>query len=446
VANNIQIAYSYFISKGLSPNAAAGIVGNLKAESNVDPKSNQQGGPGMGIAQWSEGGRWDSLLTWARARDRDPYDLQTQLDFVWHELTGPYSHVLSQLKNTTNMAHATEVFMKEYEIPADQSPAAVQGRVALADDVRDNNREGTGAADGGGGGNGGGGGGDGGGNKSDFGFSPQFLEEHPEIDRLVQEGMNKEWSDTRFQAELKQTNWWQNHTQAQREYQVLLAEDPAEAEAVLKDTEQQIRALATQLGVTLRPGEIEKMAERAAKNAWDSTELQMAVGREFQMGKGAQTGLAATTVQDLRSMADEFVVPISRQRLANWTQDVLQGKQSVEGYADIMRERAKALYPHLADAIDRAGSVRAWADPYLQTASQMLGVSADDIRLDRGKFAQVLQPTGNTEGKADGKAMSLDQWQNLIRNDERFGWDKTNGAQEQAAQMTTELARMMGAM
>src|SRR5262245_59249479 len=54
-------AFTFFVSKGLTPIQAAGIVGNLDQESGVDPNSVQYGGgPGRGIAQWSVGGRWDT--------------------------------------------------------------------------------------------------------------------------------------------------------------------------------------------------------------------------------------------------------------------------------------------------------------------------------------------------------------------------------------------------
>lgn len=438
MANNIQAAYSYFIGKGLSPNAAAGIVGNLKAESNVDPMSNQQGGPGMGIAQWSEGGRWDSLLAWAG--NRNPRDLQTQLDFLWHELQTGYSHVLNKLQNTTSMAYATEVFMKEFEIPADVSASAVAGRVNLADDVRDNNTANGRASGGGDGGGGSGSGGGGGTSKGDYGFDPQFLEDHPEIRKLVDEAVDTEISVTKFQARLKETQWWLNHTAAQRDWQMTQAEDPATAAETLKGYEQQIRTLAQQMGVTLRPGEITTLAEKAARNSFDATELQMVVGGKFGLGKGPQTGQASTITQDLEAMADAYALPMSREQKAKWTTNILQGQQTVDGYNDVLREKAKALYPHLADAIDRAGSVRGWADSYLQQAANMLGVSPETMRLDRGKYSMLLRPT------KDGSPPTMDQWERVLMKDERFGYDSTNGAQADAAGLATQIGRAMGAL
>ena len=58
---NEKPAFDYFRLKGLTDIQSAGIVGNLDAESGLDPTIHQiGGGPGRGIAQWSAGARWDT--------------------------------------------------------------------------------------------------------------------------------------------------------------------------------------------------------------------------------------------------------------------------------------------------------------------------------------------------------------------------------------------------
>lgn len=125
-SNNAQIAFNYFTSKGLTVEQSAGIVGNFEVEApGVDPMADQPNGPGRGIAQWSEGGRWDTLLKFASIRNVDPLSLQTQLDFVWFELTGdPTTEGLpganrrgayDALIKTTTIVEAVNVFVTLYE-------------------------------------------------------------------------------------------------------------------------------------------------------------------------------------------------------------------------------------------------------------------------------------------------------------------------------------------
>ncbi len=103
--DNEQKTFNYFVSKGLSPEVSAGIVGNFVVESGLNPKSNQGGGgPGRGIAQWSVTERWAVLL---RAIPADKQlTLEGQLQFVWMELNGTppagnYSGVLNNMKDFT---------------------------------------------------------------------------------------------------------------------------------------------------------------------------------------------------------------------------------------------------------------------------------------------------------------------------------------------------------
>jgi hypothetical protein len=111
-SDNQQKAFNYFVdAENLSDLQSAAIVGNLMQESGVNPKSNQAGGPGMGIAQWSNPGRWSDLLAYAKQNDLDEFSLATQLKFMSVELHGGYSSVLAKLKQQTDVGDATGFFM-----------------------------------------------------------------------------------------------------------------------------------------------------------------------------------------------------------------------------------------------------------------------------------------------------------------------------------------------
>jgi len=96
---NAEKAFNYFIGKGLTAPQAAGIVGNLIQESNVNPHD-----PGFGIAQWG-GGRYTALQNFAQQEGKPIGDLAVQLDFMWHELNQKprYFDTLTKLKQTTSV-------------------------------------------------------------------------------------------------------------------------------------------------------------------------------------------------------------------------------------------------------------------------------------------------------------------------------------------------------
>jgi hypothetical protein len=122
---NAEKAFNYFIGKGLSAQAAAGIVGNMMAESagnteNLDTHAhNDISGTHDGIVQWSTS-RWNALKS--HESGKDVYALSTQLDYVWYELTkGSYGAVLGEIKNASSAAEAATAFNLNYEVSGDDS-------------------------------------------------------------------------------------------------------------------------------------------------------------------------------------------------------------------------------------------------------------------------------------------------------------------------------------
>lgn len=63
-------------------------MANLQQESEMDPTKKQYGGgPGRGLCQWEIGARWDQLLKYAWSQGKLPSALDTQLEYLWKELT-----------------------------------------------------------------------------------------------------------------------------------------------------------------------------------------------------------------------------------------------------------------------------------------------------------------------------------------------------------------------
>lgn len=101
-SENETITWNYLIAQGFTREQTAGIMGNLKQEHGFNTT-------GDGLAQWT-GGRLASLLAMP-----DPYNINTQLDFLMQELNGPYAKVRDALKASTTVDQATIVFQNQYE-------------------------------------------------------------------------------------------------------------------------------------------------------------------------------------------------------------------------------------------------------------------------------------------------------------------------------------------
>lgn len=110
-------AVEFFVNKGLSTYAAAGIVGNLMVESGLKTNIKGDNGLAFGIAQWHPD-RQKGLQSLAKSKGTNITDFNTQLEYIWQELNDPYySKALNGLLSAKNVKEATIAFMKHYEKP-----------------------------------------------------------------------------------------------------------------------------------------------------------------------------------------------------------------------------------------------------------------------------------------------------------------------------------------
>ena len=138
--------WDFLTGKGLNAFAVAGIMGNLNAESALNPKNLQQtyekklgytdasyteavdkgtygnfvkDSAGYGLAQWTYWSRKQALLEYAQSVKKSIGDLGMQLEFLWKELQG-YKTVMSVLKSATSVKQASDIILTGYEKPANQ--------------------------------------------------------------------------------------------------------------------------------------------------------------------------------------------------------------------------------------------------------------------------------------------------------------------------------------
>lgn len=143
---NAEKIWNYLTAHGLTKEGAAGLMGNIYAESGLRPNNLQNSyekklgfsdeaytsavdsgryvnfvrdSAGYGLCQWTYWSRKDALLKFAKAAGKSIGDLEMQLDFLLTEL-GSYG-LLSFLKMTHSLQEASDRILTEFERPADQS-------------------------------------------------------------------------------------------------------------------------------------------------------------------------------------------------------------------------------------------------------------------------------------------------------------------------------------
>lgn len=83
---------------------------------------------GYGLAQWTYWSRKQGLFQLCKSRGKSIGDLNTQLDFLYQELTTSYSQLLKILKTTSSVEEASNLVVTQFERPADQSSDALKQR------------------------------------------------------------------------------------------------------------------------------------------------------------------------------------------------------------------------------------------------------------------------------------------------------------------------------
>lgn len=152
---NEQKIWNYLIAKGLSPCGAAGLMGNIQAESGFSSTNLQntyekklgytddsytaavdsgkygnfvRDSAGFGLAQWTYWSRKEALLGYAKKAGKSVGDLEMQLGFLMQELEGNYKSLLATLKTAASVKAASDAVLTQFERPADQSGAVKEKR------------------------------------------------------------------------------------------------------------------------------------------------------------------------------------------------------------------------------------------------------------------------------------------------------------------------------
>ena len=141
---------------GFTKEGAAGLMGNLYAESALEPTNLQNSyerslgmsdasytskvddgsynnfvndSAGYGLAQWTYYSRKQKLLDYVKSKGASIGDLGTQLEFLVQELQSSYPSVYNTLKTASSLSQASNAVLLDFERPADQS-SAVQAKRA----------------------------------------------------------------------------------------------------------------------------------------------------------------------------------------------------------------------------------------------------------------------------------------------------------------------------
>ena len=150
--------WDYLLDKLGNEYGVAGLMGNIYAESGLRSNNLQNAyetklgytdatyttaidngsytnfvhdSAGYGLAQWTYYSRKQALLDYANASKKSIGDYEMQLGFLYKELSGSYTSVLSELKNAKTVLEASNAVLTKFERPADMGTAVQNKRASF---------------------------------------------------------------------------------------------------------------------------------------------------------------------------------------------------------------------------------------------------------------------------------------------------------------------------
>lgn len=272
-----------------------------------------------------------------------------------------------------------------------------------------------------------------------YGFAMAVINSHPDLRNLFNRAVAETWTPERFQAELRNTSWFQANSENARNYEVLKAADPATFKARLDQVRTRMQMMAAELGALIPAGEVENLANLFFKFGYDDNQIRQTLVKYVQFTDGRMLGQAGQWERELREYAAKMGVRLSDQAIEEQVRNAVAGKQTFQDALSWVQQTAASAMPHLAERFAAGDTLETVADPYKQTMAQLLELNPQQIDVFDPTIRAALthrDENGNTALR------TLYDFENDLRKDPR--WLKTKNAQDAAMATTNRVLRDMG--
>lgn len=272
-----------------------------------------------------------------------------------------------------------------------------------------------------------------------FGFALAVLNSDPELKKLFERAVAKDYTPDRFIAELRGTKWYKKNGDAWRKATIQKESDPATYKANVEQVQTRLRMIASELGALATDRQLKRMAEQSYMFGWDDNQIRAAMAGYVKYTDGRLLGQAGQYETELRDYAAAMGVNISNRSIRDYARAAIGGESTIEDAKSALRETAISAFPHLADRLRQGETVEQIADPYRQTMASLLELSPTSVTLNDPTVKRALQHQG-----ADGSVSlrTLYDFENDLRQDSR--WLKTKNAQDAGMAAVNRVLSDMG--
>lgn len=264
----------------------------------------------------------------------------------------------------------------------------------------------------------------------------------PQVRALIDQASAEKWPAEKLAQAIKGTPWWQSMVESERRWNAQIADDPRSALEQRNRKAEEITKQAEQMGITLRPGVADSFADSFYRFGWSDIQLENSLLSQFTYEQGKTFGGAATIEQELTRAASDYGIKLESPSVQSWIVSIEQGRNTVDTFRAWAAQQAAVLYPWAKSGLETGLSVRDLAQPILQRVAAELEMVPEAINMTDTKWMRLLQSSRDKDGNFVQPAWA--DVEREIRNNPMYGWDRTTGARDVAAELTGHLAKTFG--
>lgn len=277
-------------------------------------------------------------------------------------------------------------------------------------------------------------------NLGDVGWNRAVLQSNPELKKLFEDAVAGTWSQTKFQAELRNTQWFKKSSTRWQETEVERLTRPTQYKSGIAAARQAVINQAAKVGATLDNNTLNYATSQFYRQGWSEDQLNASLSGYVTIKQGQVGGTTGSNIDQLRALADANGVSYNDNYYQTAAQSIVKGTKTVQDYINDVRVQAASAYPVYAEQIKAGQNVKDIASPYIQRMGALLEINDQDINLNDPTIREAISGINSETGKAQAK--SLWQFENDLRKDPR--WAKTANAREEVSKVANGILQKWG--
>ena len=273
---------------------------------------------------------------------------------------------------------------------------------------------------------------------------------HPEIGPILNKAVTEGWFDSdtgirRLEAEIRQTDWYQVHTAASREFEVLEGNDPATAGEFISDQVLRIQVAANRIGLTLSDERMREMGRDAHIEKWSEYELNQFVVLEADWEAGFAGGAVEDNYSVIDNIAGNYMVGhlIDDETKDEWATGLYLGDATQAGITNDIAALAESAFPSLTARIQQGYTARQILNPLAMEVSRLLP-SIDYRSVDFMTDPRFQPIIHHVQEDGSERIMTVAEVGKYVRGLE--DWQTTDAAKSSAQEFADFIGKKFGSV